>query len=96
MGYRWHNLRRSSIYRIKHGFKFNFIHLKSIYIMNNLPKSGRRSGCGACGKSESHELMQLTSVLPWSSILEPIRDEVPGKRNDIPKNSLLARKTIEA
>lgn len=54
--------------------------------MKNSPKAGRRAGCGACGKSESHESMQLTSILPWNSIISPIRDEVPGKRNDIPKD----------
>lgn len=43
--------------------------------------------CGKCGNaSESHELMQLNTPLPWNSILKSILDEVPGKRNDIPKN----------
>lgn len=57
--------------------------------MKNSPKAGRKSGCGACGKSESHELMQLTSVLPWNSFIKPVFDEVPGKRNDIPKSKSL-------
>ncbi len=53
--------------------------------MKNLITAGRKRGCGACGQSESHESMQLNSILPWNSIIEPIRNEVPGARDDLPE-----------
>jgi len=40
--------------------------------------------CGKCGNSsESHELMQLNTPLPWNSVLKPILSEVLGTNDDI-------------
>ena len=40
--------------------------------------------CGKCGNSsESHELMQLITPLPWNGFIKPIVSEVLGGRNDI-------------
>jgi hypothetical protein len=56
--------------------------------------NGRRKGCGACGVSESSELMQLTSIQPYDSQPIYISSAMYGEKDDIqtllPMDLLLA------
>lgn len=56
----------------------------------------KASRCGKCGNySESHELMQLSTPLPWSSFIKPILSDVLGTRDDIQSVRTLSKLSLD-
>jgi hypothetical protein len=45
--------------------------------------NGRKKSCGACGYSESNELMQLNTIQPHDSGIIDLSGEVYGEGNDL-------------
>jgi len=51
--------------------------------MKNEFTNGRKKGCGACGDSESNELMQFNGIVPTDGQSIHVRSQVSGTRHDI-------------
>lgn len=64
------------------------------YVIN--PTNGRKKGCGACGSSESNELMQLAGILPCDSEHSSLSGQVFPEGNDLPEVLQLDNVLVEA